>query len=168
MLADLHCAKLGRIGGGVNRYAASVNLEAADAVPNEIVRQRAGEWLTPDAYRFVRWFDGTAHARPKGLRVLDVSNFVHARPINPHDLIADNKTRVFDCDGHAVISPGAGERQKMPPGFQDAQALPPCGRVEGDARGIPRLPHKSNLIGRISDYRPNTIIREHCKAVAAI
>lgn len=104
--------------------------------------------------------DNLSSSRP-GLLVNSLAHiltFRETRPVDPHDLIPNLKTGVFDSNDHAVISAGARERQKVPSWFQHAKCLAP--NINARYVIVPVVPHEGQTVWWVRTDRVNRVVGE--------
>jgi hypothetical protein len=77
-------------------------------------------------------------------------------PVHPGDHVADLEARVLDPHGHAVLRPGASERQQVPAWLQHPQAFAP--NVNARYIVVPAFTHERKAIWRIGDDTVNAVI----------
>ena len=89
-----------------------------------------------------------------------VQTFRKTRPVHPGNHVSNLKPGVLNVDRHAVLRPGAGERQEVPTRFQDAQALFP--NIDTGDGVIPMVVHEGQAVRWVCHNAVNRIVRhEH-------
>ena len=152
--------------------AASVDVQGARAMANQIRSNRALPWLLRDDDRLVTWTERTSIACP----LLGVCcaieqppnhpDLVHARPVCPVHGIDDGKASILQGARKPVIGPPPAEGKAIASGLQDAEGLDGPGsmtllrnpRVQmGAVLLIEALAHEAQKVWRIRHYGVNAL-----------
>lgn len=70
-------------------------------------------------------------------------------PVHPRDHVADLEARILDPNRHAVLRPGAREREQVPTWLQHAQTLGPY--LHARHVVVPSFPHEAQAVRRVGD-----------------
>lgn len=89
--------------------------------------------------------------------VVHIVTFWKSRGVHPRNHVPNLKPRILDAHGHAVLGPGASERQQVAARLEYAQALSPyfhAGHVV-----VPALAHEAQAIRRVGDNGVDAAVR---------